>query len=253
MKRAGAGVSAVGQRRARKIDQLPSLLVAKAPQLHALERRLDAREPDARPALDIGGACRPERGKVAADEQLPAGRGVGVARPDPVLRSLVEIRAAMLPGSRRRDAHEIEVGGLEPVPADEVDQLVPAARAFAQRVAQVRVDPVEAERGQLRPRPPEPLAPRLADRLRPGPVLATRDDVDRPAEERALDEHPALERPRQLLTAEVLDPRPKRDVRGRRVLRLDSADPVDDAGQRQAHALEQQLAREQRAVQLALR
>src|SRR5215211_2733246 len=50
---------------------------------------------------------------------------------------------------------------------------------------------------------------------------------------------------------EAGEPRPQSDVHRRRVLRLDAGDPLERRRQRQLAALEQQLAREQRAVELA--
>ena len=55
------------------------------------------------------------------------------------------------------------------------------------------------------------------------------------------------------LELEPLQPRPEPDVAGGRVLRLEPADLLDRARERHPRALEQQLAREQRAVELARR
>ena len=75
--------------------------------------------------------------------------------------------------------------------------------------------------------------------------------MDRPAQHRRLDDAAPLERTRERLALEALDARPESDVGGRRVLSLDPAHPLDRARQRQVRRLEQQLPREQRAVQLA--
>src|SRR5687767_1141857 len=77
--------------------------------------------------------------------------------------------------------------------------------------------------------------------------------MDRRAHERALDDGSPLQGPRQLVAFELLEPRPDPDVHGRRVLRLDPADALERAGERRAGALEKELARQQGAVQLALR
>src|SRR5215472_14718369 len=77
--------------------------------------------------------------------------------------------------------------------------------------------------------------------------------MDGSAQDRRLDERPASQRPRQRLALEPLEARPERDVRRRRVLRLDAAHPLDRPRQRQARALEQQLSRQHRTVELALR
>ena len=75
--------------------------------------------------------------------------------------------------------------------------------------------------------------------------------MDRRTHERRLHDRPPFERPRQVVASKAVEARPQPDVRVRRVLVLDAADPLERARDRQAHALEQQLSREQRAVQLA--
>ncbi len=64
---------------------------------------------------------------------------------------------------------------------------------------------------------------------------------------------PTLERARESVALEALEARPQADVRIRRVLILDAADPLERTRDREARPLEQELAREQRPVQLALR
>ena len=69
----------------------------------------------------------------------------------------------------------------------------------------------------------EPEPPRQAsapDRRREEQGVARGDDVDRRAHEPALNGPPALEGASQVGALEPLEPRPERDVRGRRVLRL---------------------------------
>ena len=82
------------------------------------------------------------------------------------------------------------------------------------------------------------------------PQWQPRDDVDRSAHQGALDQRTSLQRARQLLAPEALHPRPQPDVRGRGVLGLDAAHALDCARQRQPGAPEQQLPREQGAIQL---
>ena len=75
--------------------------------------------------------------------------------------------------------------------------------------------------------------------------------MDRRPHHRGLDDAPALEPAGDGVALEPLDPRPEPDVHRRRVLRLEPAHPLEHARQRRAHALEQHLPREERAVQLA--
>ena len=75
--------------------------------------------------------------------------------------------------------------------------------------------------------------------------------MNRAAQQRPLN-HPALlERGRQRRAAEVAHARPEADISRWRVLRLQSADALDRLDQWQRRALEQELAREQRAIELA--
>src|SRR6185436_7107011 len=79
-----------------------------------------------------------------------------------------------------------------------------------------------------------------------------RDDVDRAAHECGLDHGASFECTREVVALEPAEARPEPDVRVRRVLILDPGNTLERARDRHAHALEQELAREQRAVQLAL-
>ena len=93
----------------------------------------------------------------------------------------------------------------------------------------------------------------LADPDGERPVVARRHEVDRAAHERRLNDRAPLERAVERVALEAVEARPEADVRVRRVLVLDAADPLERAWDREARSLEQQLPREQRAVQLALR
>jgi hypothetical protein len=96
-----------------------------------------------------------------------------------------------------------------------------------------------------------PLAPRRARRQRERPVVARGDRVDRHAHERRLDDRAPLERARQRTALELRHPRPQPDVHRRRVLRLQAADSGDRLRDWGGRGLEQPLAREHRAVELA--
>ena len=80
-----------------------------------------------------------------------------------------------------------------------------------------------------------------------------RDDVERPALEQRLHEPAPRERLRQLVALEALEPRPEREVRARRRLRLQAAEPLDRLHRAQRLPLEQELPLEQGAVELAPR
>jgi hypothetical protein len=70
---------------------------------------------------------------------------------------------------------------------------------------------------------------------------------------RRLDDLPLFERARQLLLAKAGEARPERDVRRRRVLRLQSAEPLNRLLHAELPSLKQQLPFEERAVELAQR
>jgi hypothetical protein len=76
--------------------------------------------------------------------------------------------------------------------------------------------------------------------------------MDRCAHQCRLDGGLALERAGQRVPFEALEPRPEPDVHRRRVLGLDPADPFERPWDRQRGPLEQELAREQGAIQLTL-
>ena len=75
--------------------------------------------------------------------------------------------------------------------------------------------------------------------------------MDREAHQRRLDDLAPLERPRQRVALEPGDPRPQPDVHRRRVLGLQGAHGVERVGESRLAALEQALAGEQGAIELA--
>src|SRR5207249_11056837 len=113
------------------------------------------------------------------------------------------VRTAPLPGPRRRHPDEVDP---EAERADEalrqVTQLLDGLRAVAEGIAQPLGVRAQCSLGRERPDPSHPFLPGPADTVREQPVLATRDDVDRRAHERRLDEAPVLERPGQVVTLE---------------------------------------------------
>ena len=94
-------------------------------------------------------------------------------------------------------------------------------------------------------------AAELAARGRERPVVAGRDDVERAALQQRFHEAAACERRCQLLPLESLEPRPERQIWARCRLRLEAAEPLDRLHRADGLPLEQQLAGEQRAVELA--
>ncbi len=75
--------------------------------------------------------------------------------------------------------------------------------------------------------------------------------MDGRAHDRRLHDPAALEGSSEIVAFEAVHPRPQADVHRRRVLRLEPAHALEDPGDRRAGPLEQELAREQSAVELA--
>ena len=208
------------------------------------------------PLRDVGARRRPERGRGSGERggrarrplrrpparpsALPSGRGARVASPTcrTAGRARARATAPTIPQPRPTTSTSSSWRrGPSAMSASSRDACRSRSRSFGRRLLHAQ----------------PPVALRIANRDRERPVVAARDDVDRRAHERRLDDRPALERPREIVAAEALEARPQPDVRVRRVLILDPADPLERARDRYAHALEQELASEQRSVQLALR
>ena len=99
----------------------------------------------------------------------------------------------------------------------------------------------------------EALPPLAAEAPEPGRdqrVVGARDEVDRRAHQRRLDDLTRLERLRQRRPPERAEARPQPDVAGRRVLVLDPADRLERGRDREVVALEEALPGEERAVQV---
>lgn len=77
--------------------------------------------------------------------------------------------------------------------------------------------------------------------------------MDRRAHQRPLHDASLLEGLRQGIAAKVAEARPKADIAGRGVLRLQPADALENPRQGHRSAVEQKLARQQRPVALASR
>src|SRR6185436_14663400 len=243
------------ERRPCDVQELTARLVPEAAQGEPLESRCDVAWLHASPQGDVAARCWAERAEIATDELVERGSNLDVLRPDPALGGLEEMRTSLLPRTRRWDTDELDPRACQlPAPADHLNELVVPSRPVGQQRPQLLRPALEV--GFLRARllyAEPPIALWRADRNRERPVVASRHDVDRPSHERRLDDRSALEGAREVGAAEPHDARPQPDVGVRRVLILDSADPLEYTRDRQTGALEQELSGEQGAVQLTLR
>ena len=162
----------------------------------------------------------------------------------------------MLPRARRWDAYQRrpqadadpigwgEVECVEDLGAPQGPSRQQDARAFVDGAQAV---PLIASLRRAEP----PVAQRLVDGSHHGPVVAPRDEVDRRAQQRALDDRAPLERPGERIPLEAGDAGPEPDVARRRVLVLQEAHPFQGPGDRDRGAFQQHLPCEQGAVELA--
>ena len=254
-KRAGASVSGSGSGARARSRSSPPASSRNRRRRHALDGRSDVGRLHAGPLGDVGTRGRSEGAEVAPDEQLQRGLLVDLFRADPGLSRLEDVRAPLLPRSRRWYPDELEPRpGHAPAPADDVDELLLASRAVGEPISQLSRPPLQLPLARARlvhAQPPLSLRPPNGDRERP--EVAPRDDVDRRAHQRRLDDRASLERARKIVSAKALEARPQPDVRVRRVLILDPAESLERARDRKARAVEEELAREERSVQLPLR
>ena len=204
------------------------------------------------------GAAGPKPRQVRADQTFACGVDVDLGRAQPVLRKGVEVGAPPLPGAGGRDPHEVD-----PHP-----DAVRAHRVTGDLLDLLARQLAPAHPGRHRPGEPRHLAcvglgrapavgephlpPELRHRDLERPVVLSRDEVNRRSHQRRLHHGPAPEPAGEGLALESGKARPQSDVHGRRVLGLDPADPLERLGRRELRPLEQQLAGENRAVQLAL-
>ena len=116
-------------------------------------------------------------------------------------------------------------------------------------------------RGRLQVGVRNPLLVEAQPRLLPGraaadrerPIVARRHEVDGRAKERALDDSALFERAGEVTEGEPLQPAPEPDVRRGGVLGLDAPDAFDGPHQRQPRPLEEELTREQGAIEVSNR
>jgi hypothetical protein len=77
--------------------------------------------------------------------------------------------------------------------------------------------------------------------------------VERRAHQRGLDDRTLAEGPIEPGRVEVDEPRPEREIRRRRLLRLEPAERLDGRGRVEVGPLEEQLPRQRRPVDRAIR
>ena len=246
-KRGGAGVSGSGRGAPGTSRRSPA-----RPSRSSERGDVARRQPGERD--DVLGRGRAEAAEVAGDEVVHGGVVAQIGRrADPVLGERVEVRATALPGPGRRRAHEVhpQADQARRLLAHQLlDLLAPHGRAAGERLA----DPLRGLDGRVGLRRPQP---RRAARLPHGdgerPVVLARDEVDRAAHQRGLDDAAVLQRAREVVAREAVEARPQADVHRRRVLRLHTRHPLEEARDRVRGPLEEALAREEGAVERALR
>ena len=254
----------IRQWRARQVVEHLPLLVPERPQREPVERLGDRRQArNAGPLADVLLRRRAVGAQVPANEVVEGLPGRRRLPLQPCLGGCVDAVPAVAPDAGRRHVHDARV--TLHAPPEERRRRRPAGMWLQQRAhllerALARRELREDELRQLRqPRfrderlvggRPEDAA-ELAAGGRERPVVARRDDVERAALQQRLHEAAARERLRQLLPLESLEPSPEREIRARCRLRLKAAEPLDGLHRAAGPPLEQQLAGEQRAVQLA--
>ena len=133
----------------------------------------------------------------------------------------------------------------------------PCSRSRCASASSVVTGPARGERAHRRREAPRlrrlPREVRLAQRRAEERVVAPRDEVQRLPHHRRLDDGAARELALERLAPEARRARPDADVRRRRPLRLHPDQALDHRRRREPLPLEQELARERRAVQLAQR
>ncbi len=257
---AGRGRRALlGQGRAGQVEQLPALLVAEPAGPDPLQHRAQRGQGQAGPAAQVAEGRRAEPGQVAADQVL---EGVGLGDPpgpEPVGGQPVEVGPAALPGARRRDPDHVhpEPDAVpyrlgEPGGGEQPGQLGLAGRAGGEPFADQGGGGLDVDALQLAPRRPgPPVAAGAPDGLGERRVVGGRDDVDGDPQQGRLHRPPLLQRPGELLAAEVAQPRPEADIGRGGVLGLEPGDLLERGRDGEGRALEEQLAGEQGPVELA--
>ena len=257
-------MSGIGQRRARKVVEHLPVLARERPQRQSLERLCDRLHPrHARPLADVLLRRRPVGGEVRAHKpverllrlgrlaaHLPGRRGVDAAAavaPDPRRGHVDHVRIPLHPPPEEGRRHALARVRLEQGAHLVVGQLVPVELGL--HVLRELGDPRGGQPRLVRRRPERrgELAAHGHDR----PVRARRGDVQRAPLEQSFHEPSTRERLRQLVALEAVEPRPEREIRARRRLRLQPAEPLDRPHDAERLPFEQQLPLQQCAVQFA--
>ena len=252
----------VGQQPVRDVEQLAAALVAERPQPgpQPVDHRAQPGEPG--PGADVGDRRRPEGREVAQHE--PVHRRVGVERrAEERLRERPARLARLPPQPARRHLHERAAErdrlgerlrvGLRPARGELGDELRAGARSRAEQRAARGGDVVgvhaRQRTGELAPE--RAVEHRLRDRL-DGEAVGGGVQVDRRPQRLRPHRRARRDQLAQRRGPEVAQPRPERHVRVRRHLRLHPHEPLEHRRHGGRAALEQPLAREERAVQRAL-
>ncbi|OGO55745.1 MAG: hypothetical protein A2V85_02220 [Chloroflexi bacterium RBG_16_72_14] len=178
--------------------------------------------------------------------------GLGcVLRSQPRVREGETVRASALPGARGRDAHEVDPHAQVP------EEAVRETLQLLHRPRPVREGGPEEiglaeHRGLVGVRADAqvPGPPRPPDAERKAPELVRGDHVDRGAQERGLDDRAALQRRREVVAAEAGHARPESYVTRGGVLRLEAPHLLHGRLDGGLGAVQQQLSREQGAVEV---
>ncbi len=244
----------VGEGQLLQVDELAACLVEVRHEGEIRRSPLRVERVDPSPQGDVLPRGRPERPQVHLDEVGQALLLRGVDRSDPVLREREAIGPAALPRPRWRHAHQRHPVAERPDEAlREVAELLDGLRAVGERLANLVRGRLHPPFGWQRLGAQRPLLLGPLGAHRELPVVAPRNHVDRGSHEGRLDDGAVLEGPGQVIPLEPGHARPEPHVAGRRVLRLEPADPLDGLGQRDPGPLEEQLTLEERPIQDAPR
>ena len=239
--------------RARQVEQFVPALVGVTTQRQPLPGGSEVALGDARPSRGVGAAGRTEGGEITARDERRGGRRIGA-------RTGIdhEPRASGLaPEAGGRELHERQEV------ADGQDPLVAVGRSFEQPAGALRDLGVGARRAQPRAQlgqhaflvevgmAPAPGAqPGLTGELREGREVGRRDQVQRPAHDRRLDDRAPRERTLEVALREAREPGVQRDIRRRRMLGLERAQAPYGVDYPPPPPLDQKLAGGERGRQL---
>ena len=255
-KRTGAGVSASGSGARGTSSSSAPPSSRKRRSVIRLERRDQRPSRDAREAGDVRPGRRSERGEVALDEVVdPLLLGDRRRLPEPVRREPEQVGPRLLPGPERRYTDEVEP---EPravprrgVEAERRDDLGATFRSVGEEARGLprRGGPFARRTAEA----PDPTgSPVLADRGGEEPEVPPGRHVDRGPHHPGLHDRLPLQRSREVVAPEAVQPGPEGDVPRGGVLRLEAPDAFDRPGDVRAESLQEALSSEEGTVQLSL-